>query len=152
MKINTQLKISDECISLVKTMEGFKDTAYKCPAGIWTIGYGETKGVKQGDTISEFEAAKKLAIRLTEFGESVKEKLTIETSQHQFDALVSFAYNLGVAALSGSTLLKKHNEGLFSEVPTEFLKWNKAKVDGKLTELPGLTRRRKFEAVLYGKA
>ena len=52
------MKVSKDCVDLVKTFEGFRSEAYKCPAGIWTIGYGETKGVKQGDTISEFEAAK----------------------------------------------------------------------------------------------
>lgn len=138
-------KISDTCVSLVKTFEGFRADAYKCPAGVWTIGYGHTEDVKPGDKITEPQAAYLLRKELEEFSVKV-DKLLKKVSQNQFDALVSFAYNVGVSALGGSTLLKKHNAGDYDAAKDEFLKWNKAA--GK--ELAGLTKRRLHESALYG--
>lgn len=138
-------KISDSCIVLVKTFEGFRADAYKCPAGVWTIGYGHTEDVKVGDKITEPQAAFLLRNELDEFAIKV-EKLLKKATQSQFDALVSFAYNVGVGALGSSTLLKKHNAGDYEAAQNEFLKWNKAA--GK--ELAGLTKRRLHESALYG--
>ena len=138
-------KISDTCVSLVKTFEGFRSEAYKCPAGVWTIGYGHTEDVKAGDKITEPQATFLLRNELDEFAIKV-EKLLKKATQSQFDALVSFAYNVGVSALASSTLLKKHNAGDYEAAQKEFLKWNKAA--GK--ELAGLTKRRLHESALYG--
>jgi lysozyme len=145
------MKVSKDCVDLVKTFEGFRSEAYKCPAGIWTIGYGHTKNVKPKDVITERQALQLLQDELNEFADKVNKLLKIETSQAQFDALVSFAYNLGVASLQSSTLLKKHNTGDFLAAADEFLKWDKAKVNGKLTVLSGLSKRRRHESALYGR-
>ena len=147
------MKVSNNCIELVKEREGFRAKAYKCPAGIWTIGYGETKGVKPSDVISEPEAARRLKLRLDEFAKDVLSLLKINPTQSQLDALTSFAYNLGIGALQSSTLLKKHNDGEFTVAQCEFLKWDKAKnpKTGKKEPLPGLTKRRRLEAALYRK-
>ena len=138
--------ISENCVELVKAFEGFRGEAYKCPAGVWTIGCGHTEGVQPGDKMTEHCAKGLLREELTAFATKV-DKLVKKPTQNQFDALVSFAYNVGTGALSGSTLLKKHNAGEYLEAQEQFLKWDKA--NGKT--LSGLTRRRAHEAALYGK-
>lgn len=140
------MKISEQCVNMVATFEGFRGEAYKCPAGVWTIGYGHTEDVKPGDKITEATAKAMLRTELQEFAVKV-EKLLKKATQDQFDALVSFAYNVGVSALASSTLLKKHNAGDYLAAQEQFLKWNRAA--GK--ELAGLTKRRQHEAALYGK-
>lgn len=138
--------ISENCVELVKAFEGFRGESYKCPAGVWTIGYGHTEDVQPGDKMTEQCAKGLLREELTLFAAKV-DKLVKKPTQNQFDALVSFAYNVGTGALSGSTLLKKHNAGEYLEAQEQFLKWDKAA--GKV--LAGLTRRRAHEAALYGK-
>lgn len=138
-------KISDKCVTLVKTFEGFAAKAYKCPAGVLTIGYGHTLDVSPSDVVSEPQAAFMLKQELDEFAIKV-EKLVKKATQNQFDALVSFAYNVGTAALASSTLLKKHNAGDYEAAQKEFLRWDKAA--GKT--LAGLTKRRVHESALYG--
>lgn len=140
------MKISNNCVSLVKQFEGFEAKAYKCPAGVWTIGYGHTLNVHPTDVITEGQASVLLQEELDEFAEKVS-KLVKKATQSQFDAIVSFAYNVGVAALASSTLLKKHNVGDYAEAQKQFLRWDKAA--GKT--LPGLTKRRIHESALYGK-
>ncbi len=140
------MKLSENCVNLVASFEGFRGEAYKCPAGVWTIGYGHTEEVKPGDKITEQLAKSLLRSELQEFAVKV-EKLLKKATQNQFDALVSFAYNVGVGAFASSTLLKKHNTGDYLAAQEQFLKWNRAA--GK--ELAGLTRRRQHEAALYGK-
>jgi len=145
------MKVSKDCVDLVKVFEGFRSEAYKCPAGVWTIGYGHTLNVHPTDVITEGQASVLLQEELDEFADKVNKLLKIETSQAQFDALVSFAYNLGIASLQSSTLLKKHNVSDFLAAANEFLKWDKAKVNGKLTVLSGLSKRRRHESALYGR-
>lgn len=140
------MKVSKDCIDLVKHFEGFVAKAYKCPAGVWTIGYGHTLNVHPTDVITEGQASVMLQEELDEFAEKVS-KLVKKATQSQFDAMVSFAYNVGVAALASSTLLKKHNAGDYAEAQKQFLRWDKAA--GKT--LAGLTKRRVHEAALYGK-
>ena len=145
---------SQNCFRVVKMFEGCRLTAYRCPAGIPTIGYGATRypsgqPVKMGETITQQRADLMLEWHLKEFGGDVKMQL-INTlvNQNQFDALVSFAYNCGIGALAKSTLMKKvRNNPNDESIRAEFAKWNKA--GGK--ELAGLTRRRKVEADLYFK-
>ena len=139
------MKISDKCVALVKRFEGFEAKAYKCPAGVWTIGYGHTEGVNPGDVITETKAAILLKEELNLFASKV-EKLLAKATQGQFDALVSFSYNLGVNNLRNSTLLKLHNAGNYGAAKLEFNKWNRAA--GKVLE--GLVKRRAAEAELYG--
>lgn len=140
------MKISNNCVSLVKQFEGFEAKAYKCPAGVWTIGYGHTLNVRPNDVITEAQASTLLEEELQEYAAKVA-KIVPSANQNQFDALVSFAYNLGVNALGTSTLLKKHLAGDYKGAQAEFLRWNKA--NGRV--LTGLTKRRQQESTLYGK-
>ena len=139
------MKPSQECIDMVKHFEGFEDTAYLCPANVWTIGYGRTKNVKEGDKITEPQAERDLQEELQEFGAQVLGVVDVSLLQNEFDALTSWTYNLGVGNLSSSTLLKKLNAGDKDSVPSEMLRWNKAA--GKV--LAGLTARRQAEADLW---
>ena len=136
---------SKNCIDMVKHFEGFKALAYLCPANVWTIGYGRTKHVKEGDIISMPQAERDLQEELIEFGDQVQSVVKVELSQNEYDALTSWTYNLGVGNLQSSTLLKKLNAGDKNSVPSEMLRWNKA--NGKV--LNGLTRRRQAEADLW---
>lgn len=139
------MKPSNKSIELVKHFEGFESAAYLCPANVWTIGYGRTKNVKEGDVITEIQAERDLLEELEEFGEQVLSVVDVELNQNEFDALTSWTYNLGVGNLRSSTLLKKLNAGDKNSVPSEMLRWNKA--NGKV--LNGLTRRRQAEADLW---
>ena len=141
-------------IEMIKTFEGFRGTPYKCSAGVPTIGYGATfypggKKVTMTDAaITEEQAVELLANMLVSFEKYVDSYCVDTITQNQFDALVSFAYNLGPANLKSSTLLKKVNANPNDEsIKLEFLKWVKA--GGKT--LKGLVRRREAEAELYFK-
>jgi lysozyme len=141
-------------IDLIKAFEGFESKPYKCPAGIPTIGYGATfypngKKVTMADTaVTEEQATVLLASMLVSFEKYVDSYCVDTITQNQFDALVSFAYNLGPANLKSSTLLKKVNANPNDEsIRLEFMKWVKA--GGKT--LAGLVRRREAEANLYFK-
>lgn len=135
--------------NLIKEFEGFRATSYLCPAGVWTIGYGTTKmngkNIKQSAKITTEEAEVLLEEDLKKFEDGVNKLVSVELTQNQFDAIISFVYNLGIGSLQKSTLLKKLNAGLTSEAADEFLKWDKAKGE----RLPGLTRRRKAERDLF---
>ena len=141
------MKVSQECIDLVKFFEGFEPRAYLCPANVWTIGYGRTKNVKEGDELTELQAERDLLEALDEFAEQVLNTVKISLDQNELDALTSWTYNLGVGNLQSSTLLKKLNSGDKNSVPSEMVRWNKAA--GKV--LAGLTRRREAEAKLWAK-
>ena len=137
--------MTQQGLDLIKKYEGLRLEAYKCPAGVWTIGYGHTKGVYKGMSITKEEAEK-----LLQQDVSVFELQVINTvgklSDCKIDALVSFAYNVGVAAFRGSTLCRKVKAN--SDDPAirnEFMKWIYA--GGK--KLQGLERRRKEEAEMY---
>lgn len=136
------MNISYRAIAKIKDFEGFSKKAYKCPAGVWTIGYGHTQGVKPGDVITASEAEHLLKKDLAQY-EAFVERLNVTSQQCRFDALVDFAFNLGCAALEGSTLLKKIRECRpDTEVRAEFMRWVYA---GK-KKLPGLVARRQWEA------
>lgn len=139
------MKTSSEGINLIKEFEGVKLTAYKCPAGVWTIGVGTTKDVRPGQVITEAQAMGFLARDLAVFEDEVKRLVKVPMSQPVFDALVSFTYNLGARNLGSSTLLKKLNARDYKGAADEFLKWDKA--GGR--QLAGLTRRRIAERRLF---
>ena len=148
--------ISDQGINLIKKFEGLAKvepdgmvTPYKCPANVMTIGYGHTKGVKKKMRITTDEAENILRDDLRSFEAEVKNMVDVPLSQYQFDALVSFVFNLGAANFKSSTLLKKLNAGDYAAVPAQLMRWNKARVGGKLQPLTGLTRRRTAEAALF---
>ena len=141
-------------IEIIKSMEGFRSAPYKCPAGIPTIGYGATfypggKKVTMADAvITEARGTELLQSMLCSFEQYVDSYCRDDINQNQFDALVSFAYNLGPANLKSSTLLKKVNVNPSDEtIRAEFMKWTKA--GGRV--LRGLVRRREAEANLYFK-
>jgi lysozyme len=145
-------RISSKGIDLIKMFEGFSAKPYKCPAGVPTIGYGNTfypngKKVTMADkSITEKQATEFLSATLLTFEKYVDTYCIDTITQSQFDALVSFCYNLGPANLKSSTLLKKVNKNANDEtIRVEFMKWVKA--GGKT--LPGLVRRREAEANLY---
>ena len=138
---------STNCIDMIKSFEGMKLKAYKCPAGIWTIAYGATAGVKEGDTMTEAEAIDRLKRDVANLSVGVQKLLHVRVTQNQLDALISFAYNVGLGRFSTSTLLKKVNSGHFIEAANEFGKW----IHAGATTLPWLVRRRKAEADLFMK-
>ena len=142
-KIN--MKISIEGIALIKKFEGCRLESYKCAAGVPTIGYGSTKGIEMGMTITQEDAEQLLLKDIAEFEEFVLEASEMPLSQHQFDALVSWTFNLGGGNLNSSTMLKVLNTGDYENVPTQIKRWNKA--GGKVLE--GLIRRREAEALLF---
>jgi lysozyme len=123
--------------------------AYRCPAGVWTIGWGETDGVRPGDVCTLQQADRWLLEDLTDRAAAVREMCTREPSPHELAAMVSLAYNVGLAGLRGSTVLRQHNAGNAQAAARAFGLWNKARVGGQLVELRGLTARRAREAALY---
>jgi len=140
------MKISAAGIELLKQFEGCRLTAYQDSVGVWTIGFGTTAGVKEGQTISQVKAEEYLRFDLAIFEKAVTESLKVPVNQNQFDALVSFTYNVGVSAFRSSTLLNLINEKTDKKVvAAEFSKWVKA---GNQT-LPGLVSRRKAESELF---
>jgi len=140
------MKTSQKGIDLIKHFEGCELNAYKCPAGVWTIGYGHIKGVQEGDVITEQQADEMLVEELNEYENYINTLVTVPLNQNQYDALVSWVYNLGSSNLQASTLLKVLNAGDYDNVPEQIMRWNKA--GGKVLE--GLTRRRQAEADLFG--
>ena len=144
------MQISDKGIALIKQFEGCKLTAYQDSVGVWTIGYGWThpvdgKPIRAGMTIKQETAERLLKTGLVSYESDVSRLVKVGLTQGQFDALVSFAYNVGSRALSTSTLLKKLNAGDIKGAADEFLRWNKS--GGKV--MPGLTNRRKAERALF---
>jgi len=147
------MKISNKGLDLIKEFEGFRAKPYTCPAGVCTIGYGTTvfpsgKKVRCTDEPITEEFATELLRDMVDriYAPAVVKAVgDTPTSQEQFDALVSFTYNLGSGNLNSSTLLRRHNEENYELASGEFKKWNKA--GGKV--LAGLTRRREEEEKLY---
>ena len=139
------MNISQEGLSLIKKFEGCELTAYQCSAGVWTIGYGHTKGIEEGMEITQQEAEDMLVEELHEYENYINDNVTAPLSQNQFDAMVSWVYNLGPANLKASTLLKVLNAGDYDGVPAQIKRWNKA---GGVT-LDGLIRRREAESLLF---
>lgn len=144
------MQTSDKGIALIKEFEGCKLTAYQDSVGVWTIGYGWTKPVdgkpiRAGMTIKQETAERLLKTGLVSYESDVSRLVKVDLTQGQFDALVSFTYNLGARSLSTSTLLRKLNAGDYAGAADEFLRWNKA--GGKV--LNGLTRRREAERDLF---
>ncbi|WP_441254538.1 lysozyme [Bradyrhizobium sp. 613_E4_N2_2] len=141
---------SAHCYAMAEAFEGRYLAAYRCPAGKLTIGMGHTGvDVKPGMTITNAEADRLLRVDMQSAALSVSKLVRVPLSQNMFDALCDFAFNLGRAALAGSTLLRKLNDGDYSGAAAEFAKWNKAHVNGVLVELDGLTKRRHAEAELF---
>ena len=132
--------------AMIASFEGLRLTAYQDIVGVWTIGYGHTgPDVKPGLAITRQQADQLLVNDLARFERGVNALVTVRLNQNQFDALVSFSYNLGLSSLQGSTLLRLLNAGNFQAAADQFLRWNRA--GGK--EVAGLTRRRAEERKLF---
>jgi len=132
-------------IDLIKRFEGLNLTPYRCPAGVWTIGYGHIRTVREGMKITEADAEYLLKSDL-EISEKIVSRLVeVPLTDNQFSALVSFVFNVGGGNFERSTLLKLLNRGWYEQVPAQFMRWNKA--GGSV--VTGLTRRRTAEAQLW---
>lgn len=139
------MKTSQKGINLIKEFEGLELTAYRCAAGVLTIGYGHTgRDVRSGLTITEQEAEELLVKDLAIFEDAVNDLVKVPVTQSIFDALVSFTFNVGEGAFSTSTLLRKLNQRKYAEALDQLLRWDKAGT----VKLPGLTRRREAERKL----
>jgi lysozyme len=139
------VQISEKGIALIRHFEGCSLDAYLCPAGVWTIGYGHTNEVKEGDTIDQEAAEAFLIEDLETFEQAVARLVKVPLTQQQFDALVSFTFNLGAGNLAASTLLRKLNNYQYTEVPEQLMRWVRA--GGKV--LDGLVKRRAAEAAMF---
>lgn len=136
-------------MDIIQEFEGCKLTAYLCPAGVWTIGWGSTGvGVSKGVVWTQEEADERYKKDMALFKAGVQKLVTVPVNKNQLEALTSFAYNLGIGALKGSTLLKFLNDGNYQAAANQFLRWDKA--NGKV--LAGLARRRTAERNLFLKA
>ena len=158
------MEMSDHGKELLSQWEGFKLQVYKDAAGLPTIGVGHLltatekssgsitiggESINYSGGMSKEQVLGLLAQDLGRFENAVNESVTVSLIQNQFDALVSFSFNVGVGAFTGSTLLKKLNAGSYDEVPDELMKWTKG--GGKTS--PGLVVRRQHEIDLWnGKA
>ena len=144
-------KLDIEGVKILEQLEGLKLKAYKCSAGVWTIGLGNTfyedgTKVKQGDSITKIQAYSLFELIAVNFEKSINENVKVKINQNQFNALFCFVYNVGISAFKNSTLLRilnvNPNDG---NIAKQFLRWNKiAGVDSK-----GLTNRRIKESALY---
>ena len=143
--------ISEKGLSLVRQFEGLRTTAYKCSAGVWTIGYGHTQQVKAGQVITKTQADAFLQLDISKADAAIQRLVKVPINQNERDALASFIFNLGAGAFESSTLLKKINEGDKQSAANEFLKWDKFRnpVTKKLETLTGLTKRRVAEKSLF---
>ncbi len=140
------MNVSENGLNLIREFEGCKLEAYQDSVGVWTVGYGSTRGVCSGLTITQEDADRRLQNDVQGAVLCVKNAVKVNVTQNQFDALVSFVFNLGCGALRNSQLLRKLNDMDDEGAASEFGKWN----HGGGQVLAGLTRRREAEAELFG--
>ena len=139
------MNVSEKGLALITEFEGCKLTAYRDIVGVWTIGFGHTKTARGGMVITQSEAHHLLELDVAEHANGVEKSLFVKLEQHQFDAVVSLAFNVGVGAVRNSTLVKMINRGDAKLASAQFDRWNKA--GGKV--VAGLTRRRAAERRMY---
>ena len=132
-------------LELLKRSEGFRSEAYDDGTGVITIGWGFTEGVKRGDTITPAQAEQRLQVEVERFEQGVKALCTREPNENELAAMTSLAYNVGLSAFKGSTVLRLHNAGDYAGASKAFDLWNKA--GGQV--LAGLVKRRRAEGILY---
>ena len=143
--IGILMKLGEKGTEILKYFEGCRLEAYQDSVGVWTIGYGHTKGVLEGMTITQEGAEQLLQTELEEYEGYIEKYVTVPLTQNQFDALVCWVYNLGPTNFKNSTLLKELNAGNYNAAGQEITRWNKA--GGKV--LAGLVKRREAEAQLF---
>ena len=139
------MRTSEEGVALIKKFEGCELSSYQCSAGVFTIGYGHTLGVEDGDSCTQEEADQMLVDDLEEFENYVNDIVETELTQNEFDALVSFSFNVGLGNFQSSTLRSKLNRKDYEGAANEFWKWRRA--GGRI--LPGLVKRRADEKALF---
>ena len=137
--------LKDKDLAFIREVEGLEHNAYQDEGGVWTIGYGHTRGVKEGDYASTHKANMYLNTDLIIFEIQLQKLLRVDLSQNQYTALLSLMYNIGATKFGDSTLPKHVNEEKFHLVPDEIRRWNK--VNGEVSL--GLTNRREKEAKLF---
>lgn len=138
-------RINASGLRLIKDFEGLRLAAYKCPSGLWTIGYGHTHTVRPDMKLTTEEAEQLLDDDLRTFEAAVTRLVKVPLTDNQFSALVCFAFNVGIANLERSTLLRLLNRGWYEQVPAQLTRWNRA--HGEV--LGGLARRRAAEGRLW---
>lgn len=139
------MTISPNGISFIESLEGIKLQAYADSSGVWTIGVGHTAGVKQGDTCNQQQVDQWLLEDLGVAEACINDCVTVPLSQNQYDALVSFTFNVGCHAFRTSTLLVLLNRGQIAGAANQFLAWNRAGGNA----VTGLTNRRIRERELF---
>jgi lysozyme len=139
------MHVSPRGRALIKQFEGFREIAYQDVVGVWTVGFGFTRGVTPGQHMTLAQAEARLITELLGYEQAVLSGCTLEPNQNQLDAMCSLAWNIGIAGFLRSTVLRAHNRGDFQSASRAFGLWNKA--GGR--EWAGLTRRRAAEAALY---
>ena len=139
------MKVSDAGLQLIKDSEGFSSVAYRDAVGVWTVGYGHTGGVQKGDTLTPDQADETLRQDAATAEQAVSRLVKVPLTQGQFDALVSFTFNLGAGALEGSTLLRLLNAGDYEGASSQFGRW----IHAGSAVLPGLVARREKERELF---
>lgn len=140
-------RINAEGVALIKQWEGIRLDAYRCSAGVWTVGYGHTRTARPGLKITQEQAEDLLREDLRVFEKAVDDAVVVQLTDNQFAALVSWTFNVGVGAMRQSTLIRKLNAGDYDAVPRELIKWNKVK--GK--PVHGLSNRRAAEVGLWAR-
>lgn len=141
----SKLSVSQEGIDMIKDFEGFRSHPYTCPGGALTIGYGTTMKPGEFTSVTKEQAEALLRKSVAGFEKSIKKLVSVPLNQNQYDALVSFTYNVGAGALKRSTLLKKLNSGDYSAAADELLRFTRS--NGKVLE--GLEKRRQKERGLF---
>jgi lysozyme len=141
------MRPSSKSYDLIKCFEGFRHKAYYCPGMKLTVGYGTTRGVKPGTTVTHEQAVELLKRDVLVFSEVVNRLIKVPLNQNQFDALVSFVYNIGEGNFQKSTLLRLLNARKYEEASAQFVRWRFVK--GLV--MPGLVRRRDAERALFDK-
>ena len=149
-----RMKTSAAGIAFLKMWEGFSPRAYQDVAGVWTIGYGHTEGFRtgrfaEGSSLSESAGEALLREDLAPREAAIGALVAVSLNQNEFDALVSFVFNVGVGGFRRSSVRRRLNEGARIGAGDAFLLWNKARIGGRLREVRGLTRRRHAERALF---
>lgn len=139
------MRTSQRGLSLIKSFEGLRLQAYQDSVGVWTVGYGTTRGVSAGMSITKEQAERMLLNDVQRFEPELGKLVKVALNQNQWDALMSFVYNLGAANLASSTLLKLLNRGDYQGAADQFSRWVNA--GGK--RLEGLVKRRAAERALF---
>lgn len=142
--------ISPAGLAFIKAFEQFRDKAYRDSGGVWTIGFGHVAGVNEGDTCTPEQAEQWFAFDAAAKAKQVDlETFDVPTTQNQFDAMASLAFNIGSKAFCVSSVTTWHRLSMYPKAADAFTLWNKAHIGGVLVEVLGLTRRRQAERALY---